>query len=187
MKPLLYSLTALLAQNQPPSQDDGTTFTAWGVMLIGLAGLLFVMEVFIPSGGLLGFGALAAAVTGIVLLFMASTTLGLVALLVVTAALPFLFAFALKMWPHTPIGRAMILGREGETRAPGSPAPGPAAGPRVGDTGKALTAMRPVGTCLIEGRREECLAAGGSIEAGAKVRVIAVEGMHVRVRKVEEG
>ena len=50
----------------------------WGIVLLGVALALFFVEVFIPSGGLIGIVAGVAAVFGIVLLFRVDTTLGLV-------------------------------------------------------------------------------------------------------------
>jgi membrane-bound ClpP family serine protease len=58
--------------------------------------------------------------------------------------------------------------------------------PAVGARGKALTDMRPVGSCLLGNQRVECLAEGGVIPAGTPVKVIAVEGMEVRVRPEED-
>ncbi|HEX7010295.1 MAG TPA: NfeD family protein, partial [Phycisphaeraceae bacterium] len=114
-------------------------------------------------------------------------------------ALPFGIMFAMKIWPHTPLGRALILRSPGQAEEEGSedqeedqeqpPTPGttPQQGPkpRVGAEGQAITSLRPVGTCLIDGRREECLAVGGAIDPGARVQVVAVDGMHIRVKAVE--
>jgi membrane-bound serine protease (ClpP class) len=48
-----------------------------------------------------------------------------------------------------------------------------------------LTPLRPVGTAEFMGRRVESVAEGIMIERGEHVRVIAVQGNRVVVRKIE--
>ena len=52
----------------------------------------------------------------------------------------------------------------------------------VGRVGTALTALRPSGMALIEGRRVDVVTEGMMVERGAPVRVVAVEGLRVVVR-----
>jgi membrane-bound serine protease (ClpP class) len=54
----------------------------------------------------------------------------------------------------------------------------------LGQTGKALTVLRPSGTALINGRRVDVVTEGGLIEPGTPVKVVAVEGMRTVVRAV---
>ena len=56
----------------------------------------------------------------------------------------------------------------------------------VGKTGKTMTDLRPAGTAWIEGRPVDVVAEGVFLKKGAMVKVIAVEGMRVVVRQVEE-
>jgi membrane-bound serine protease (ClpP class) len=49
--------------------------------------------------------------------------------------------------------------------------------------GKALTALRPAGTALIDGHRVDVIAQSELIEAGSPLRVIHVEGTKVVVRR----
>jgi len=147
-------------------------------------------EVFVP-GGVLGLLGLVSLVAGVVFLFRVDTTVGLIGAIVTVLALPFLVAFGLRIWQDTPIGRALILGRadggddadeaepggvEGGAETPGGIAPGV--------KGTAVSDLRPVGTCLLDGRREQCLATGGMIDAGRDVEVVAVDGMQIKVRAV---
>src|SRR6185369_8076676 len=144
---------------------------------LGIAVVLFFLELFLPSGGLLGLLAAAALIAGIVLLFMKNTTWGLVGALVTVVALPFVLGLALKLWPNTPIARWMTLrGDAGEDGGGAATAAGAAA--LVGRTGKAMTDLRPIGTVVLEGQRVECLAEAGIIRAGATVKVIAADGMN---------
>jgi membrane-bound serine protease (ClpP class) len=54
----------------------------------------------------------------------------------------------------------------------------------LGQTGKALTVLRPSGTALINGRRVDVVTEGGLIEPGTPVKVVAVEGIRTVVRAV---
>ena len=102
---------------------------------------------------------------------------------------PIAFAFALKVWPNTPIGRRLILGDASDDLDEEAPPPTDASDELrqalVGATGVAMSDLRPVGTVRIEGERVEALAEGGMIDAGQDVRITAVEGNRIRVRAVK--
>ncbi|MCX5661221.1 MAG: hypothetical protein NTW19_16160 [Planctomycetota bacterium] len=158
----------------------------WSMICLGAAALLFFVEILIPSGGLLGVLAAAAAIAGIVLLFQVNTFVGLIGAIIGVSGLPFLVLFSLRIWPDTPIARMLTLKNP-------EPAPDSAAGDplalsdvAVGDEGKAISDLRPVGICVIGKHRLDCLAEGGIIRAGAAVRVVAVDGMQIKVRQVED-
>jgi membrane-bound serine protease (ClpP class) len=55
----------------------------------------------------------------------------------------------------------------------------------VNQTGETLTALRPSGKALIQGKRCDVVSEGAFIDAGKIVKVIAVEGLRVVVRSVE--
>jgi len=158
------------------------TLILWALICFAIAVFLFVLEIFIPSGGILGFAAGIAMIAGIILLFKLDTTIGLIGMIISLAALPFLFAFAIKVWPDTPLGRMLILSDKGISASPGAPIDEEADGAlAVGQTGTAATDLRPVGTCLIEGKRIECLSTKGVISAGTAVRIVDVDGMQTKV------
>ncbi len=198
----LTTLTLTLAQQTANGNGDGQTATILlAIALLGAAVLLFFLEVFVPSGGIIGTASAVLLVAGIVVLFGVDTTLGLIATTIALIALPFAVGFAIKIWPDTPLGRALTLrtpghesdeageregeGEEGDEPLPGRPSARPVSDLPVGAEGQALTDLRPVGTVRFDGQREECLALGGTIEAGTTVRVVAVDGMHVKVRPVQ--
>jgi membrane-bound serine protease (ClpP class) len=54
----------------------------------------------------------------------------------------------------------------------------------VGAAGVAVSDLRPVGICRINDLRLECLAEGGVIDAGRRVKVVSVLGNEVKVRAV---
>jgi len=167
----------------------GDDVAIWSLVFFAVALLLFFLEIFFPSGGILGVLSAGCVLTGIVLLFRVDTTYGVVASIVTIVSLPFLFALAMKIWPNTPIGRAMIL----HATASGDAGTGEATAARmralsslVGQVGEAKSELRPIGQCVIDGERRECLAVGGMIPAGEKVRVIAADGIQIKVRVLRD-
>jgi membrane-bound ClpP family serine protease len=181
-----------LAQTPPAQPAQGNSqFIVWAVVLLGMAAALFIAELFVPSGGILGACSLLCLIGGVIMLFWIDDTIGLIGAIVSLIAIPFAFLGALWVWPSTPIGRALTLG--GSSDPEDSPYDGqevPSAAKHqatvaIGTVGKTLTALRPVGTCLLDGKRHECLSAAGVIEAGVEVKVVASDGMQIKVRSVK--
>ena len=162
------------------------TLLLWGFGLLSIAALLFLIEVFIPSGGILGFVSFAVAIAGVVAFWRYSTMWGATSTLVVIVMVPICFNFALRIIPHTPIGRRLILGEttpDDENIA----APIPAHQDHsslIGTEAIVLTELRPVGEVRVNGERFEGHAEEGIIASGSRVRVIGVEGDRLTVRAV---
>jgi membrane-bound ClpP family serine protease len=160
----------------------------WAIVLLGMAVALFLTELFVPSGGIIGIASAVCLIAGIVMLFQINTTLGLIGAIVSVIAIPFAFAAGLWIWPQTPIGRALILGSDEEQEESDldgqQPLPSAAhhADIAAGTEGKALTELRPVGTCLLDGKRQECLSVSGVIEPGVRVKVVSADGMQIKVQ-----
>ena len=158
----------------------------WAALLLICAMALVVLEVFIPSGGILGFLSAASAVASIVIAFRSGPLAGLVFVIVAILGLPAAIALALRILPDTPIGRRLLL------RPPKADEVLPDDEKRrallalVGKTGKAKTMMLPSGAAIIEGRTVNALSEGMPIESGQAVRVIEVRGNRVVVRIVED-
>jgi membrane-bound serine protease (ClpP class) len=183
------TVLAQAGQTAPATQGgDGGALLVWAVILLGIGVALFLIELFVPSGGILSVASSAAVIAGIALMFWRDTTLGLVTLIVVLVALPFAIGLAIAIWPNTWVARYLTLGgiQQPLTKsAADSMGVAPAASDAVaaGQRGRAVTDLRPIGTCLIDGQRRECLASGGLITAGTDVVVVSVDGMHVKVRQ----
>jgi len=163
----------------------------WALVCFVVAIVLFFIEVFVPSGGLIGLLSGVAAIAGVVLLFQVNTTMGLVGAFVTIAAIPFLIGLAIKAWPSTPVARWLTLGNpETPDNDPEAAAQTDAklghhaSAVRVGDTGVALSDLRPIGTCKFDAMRTDCLASDGMIESGDTVEVVAADGMQIKVKKV---
>src|SRR4051812_18876447 len=83
----------------------------WAVLLLLLGITCLVLEMFLPSGGLLGVLAGLSIVGAIVLAFMSGPVPGLLMTLTVTLMLPIMLALAVRYWPETPLGRLILLRR----------------------------------------------------------------------------
>jgi membrane-bound serine protease (ClpP class) len=150
----------------------------WAIVLLVLGCGLLVLEVFVPSGGILSFLAFAAVVASMVMAFQRNTTTGLSFMAMAIIAVPIVIGLAFKIWPRTPMGRA-ILGEppsEEETRLDD---------PRrrfVGKVGVAKSLMLPSGAVLIEGELVDAVSQGMAIDPGQAVYVVEVKANRVMVR-----
>jgi len=153
--------------------------------LLGCA--LIVLEVFIPSGGILGFLAAASVFTAIALAFYhhgRAAGFGFVAVAVV--ALPVALALALKYWPRTPMGRKFLLGLPTEEEVSPEDDYQRALKALMGKVGTAKSAMLPSGAISIAGRTVDAVSQGMAIDPGQRVVVIQVRGSRVVVRPADD-
>ena len=158
----------------------------WGLGLLAASLLLMVLELFIPSGGLIAITAAGCAVAGVVCLFRVSTVWGVVGVLTIVVLGPTVMSFAFKVWPHTPIGRKMLGERppeqvEAERRAEEEERQRRLA--LLGMEGIVLSDLRPVGVVEINGQRYDALSEESLIRAGQRVRVSIVEPNQIKVRR----
>lgn len=151
------------------------------IIVLTLAGfLLLAAEVFVPGavlGSLGGLCLIGAILVGFIEFGAAVGTLIFcgVGAVVLVGFILWMFAF-----PHTPIGRRIMLKR---TLEPGASKPKTKPGDLLGQTGEALTTLRPAGTARIGGRKVDVVAQGDFIERGSPVTVIVHEGVRVVVRQ----
>lgn len=173
---------------------SGDSYIALAILCFGAAIVLFLLELVIPSGGILGLLSAVSLVAGVVFLFLEDTTYGLYGAIFSLAALPIAFYGGLSLWERSPMAKWITLDTKQpaltlrDTSEDADPDAQPQANPNahlVGKTGKVLSDLRPVGMCLIDGERIECLAQRGVITRGSQVEVVTVEGMQVLVRPIE--
>jgi len=163
------------------------TVILWGFGLLMAALFLAVLELFVPSGGVIGLVAFLLALAGVVAFWQVSWMWGTISLLLVLVLTPVTVNFALRVMPNTPMGRQLILASSDEeeaARALRERERHEQEQALVGAKGVALTDLRPIGSAEIEGTRLEVMADGGSIDAGSAVKVWSVRGNQVRVRAV---
>jgi len=156
----------------------------WVAFLLAAGIVLAVAEVFIPSGGLLTLLSVAAFVAAVVMGFVIGPTAGIVTLLATVLFAPLLIYVLMRIWPHTPLARRIILS---------GPASKGTAGDLVrerlddlvGREGQAKTLLRPSGKVVVDGRTVDCVTEGQYVRPGTKVRVLAVRGARVLVRPMD--
>lgn len=157
----------------------------WAVMLIVVAIGLSVLELFVPSGGVLAFLSIASIIASVILAFKSGPVVGLVFLVGVMIGMPTCFILAVKWWPHTPIGRRILLRADGGDVLPDDDFHR-GLKDLVGRTGHAKSKMLPSGAVLIDGRTVNAYTEGVPIEPGQRVIVLDVHGTNVLVRPLED-
>lgn len=154
----------------------------WAIVLLLLGLGLVLLEVFVPSGGVIGVLAVLAVMGSVVMAFYAGPMTGMTFLLLSLVAMPAAFAFAVKVWPDTPLGRRILI------KVPTSEEVLPDDPERrllqelVGKVGRAKSLMLPSGAAEIAGRTVDAISEGVTIEPGTLIRVVEVRGKRVVVR-----
>lgn len=155
-------------------------------LLLYLAAVALAMvDIFVPSGGMLLVLSLLAALAAVLFGFRSSHAIGMGVLTLVIGSIPIFVFVAIKVWPHTPLGRLIILK---------PPVAEPVAANQedhllqelVGHVMLAEAAFLPSGQVRVGYRRFNALAESGFIEAGSHVRVLAVHERNLIVRATED-
>ena len=154
----------------------------WAVILLALGLSLAIMEVFFPSAGMIGFFSACAIIAAVVMAFRQGSTVGLAILSGTMLAVPVVVALALKFWPHTAMGRRMLLAPpESGDILPDLPRQRQLK-TLIGRVGQAKSMMLPSGIIAVDGSTLDAVSEGLPIELGQRVRVIEVRGNRVVVR-----
>lgn len=148
-------------------------------LIVGL--ILLVAEVFVPSGGLIGLLAIGLLIVSLGLAFASSMNRGLAFLVALLLLMPVTLAYAVYLWPRTPMAKWVFL------RPPDPEEVDPEDRDRrpehlIGQFGRALTPLRPSGLVDFEGRKFDGLADEGMIPAGALIRAVQIRGTQLVVR-----
>jgi len=159
--------------------------TLWVVLLLCAGLAVMMLEVFIPSGGVLGFVSIAAIISAISMaFFQIGIAGGLTVLGFSVLAVPATLALAFRWFPNTTLGRRVL---------PPPPDPMdvlPAMDQRkrlreyIGGPGHAVDELLPWGTVMVSGSVQEAMSESGAIPAGAAIEVVDVQGMALIVREV---
>lgn len=157
----------------------------WGLALLAAAALLIMVEIFIPSGGLISIVAVILAIVGVVCLFRYDVGWGIGGTAAVLILGPTIAFAALHIWRSTPMGRRAIgapTEEEIEARHRAEEEDRRRREAMIGLEGVTLTDLRPVGVVEIQGRRHEAVSETAMVARGTPVRVTAVEGNQLKVR-----
>ena len=149
------------------------------VIALASAGVaLLFLEMFLPGiieGVIGGILIIAAVFTAYHDIGAAAGNVTLLAASVATAALWWFWA---TKFQHTRFGRRMTL-----TAADSGTSQPAGLAELAGQTGTALTPLRPSGTILVAGRRVDAITGGEFVEKGAGIRVVRAEGAAVIVQR----
>jgi membrane-bound serine protease (ClpP class) len=155
---------------------------AWAILLLVLGCVLVVLEVFIPSGGVISILAGIALITSILIASWEGPTTGpatgFIFAAITVFAVPTLLTLAFKYWPKTRFGKAFL----GE---PPSEDEVLLEDPRralLGRVGVARTKMLPSGAVEVDGQMIDAVSQGQAIEPGTYVVVAEVRANRVVVR-----
>ncbi len=145
------------------------------LILVGVA--LLLLETVLPGmiAGLIGFACLVVGVVMAYLNFDARTA-NLILLIVVVGVIAGALVW-FKFFPDSRFARIFISQRTVGDIGTEKPE-------LLNQTGQALTALRPSGTAVINGKRIDVVTEGPFIDPGTAVKVVEVEGMRVVVRSV---
>jgi len=160
----------------------------WSALLLLLGLALLFAEVFVPSGGVLGFLSIVSLVSGVIWAFYyRGPQAGFLFLVMTVVLAPVALVAAFRWWPKTPMGRRLLLDvPTSEEVLPDTPQRR-ALRQLVGKIGVAKSLMLPSGAVEIDGQAHQALSEGPAIEPGQRIRVIEVRGNRVLVRPVEDG
>ena len=154
---------------------------SWAIILMIIGCGLIVLEVFVPSGGILGFLALTAILGSIFMAFRSDMSSGFGFIGLAMVGVPLVIGLAFKYWPHTPMGKAFLgeLPEEDEIR------PNDWRRDLVGRVGIAKSKMLPSGSVFVDGRMVDAVSNGAAIEEDEPVVVVEVRGNRVVVRQAD--
>jgi len=154
-----------------------------GVLILFAAALvLVVLELLLPTHGILAVLCALTAVAACGYAFWIDSVFGLIASILVLLASPLVLWLAVRIYPNTFMGKRVMLQR---------PAPGTtqsfareqaALEKLLGQRGVAVTVLRPAGMAEIGGHRIDVSAEAGVIDPGTAVVVVKVTGLLVIVR-----
>lgn len=149
-------------------------------VLYGVGVALLVADFFLPSHGLLTLASLAFLGYALYETFQVSEQAGLIALLCLLIGVPGVIGTTIKLWHRTWVGRRISPPNPVLTEEDRLPLKELEA--FVGQVGRTVTPLRPVGMCLFQDRRVESVAEGAMIEAGVEVEGVGLKDRTLVVR-----
>lgn len=163
---------------------DSNAIFAILLLVVGLA--ILVAEIFVPSGGLLGVITFISLVVSLVFAYRAWGTshpnvFGVFCIMLLLLV-PTVISFGFYMLPRTKFGKKVLL----EAPEPQDLTPYAKESSRleksIGQFGTTITTLNPGGLVKLDGQRLHALSEGLSIEPGAWVEIVAIQGTSVVVR-----
>lgn len=154
----------------------------WMFVCFAIAIVMLTLELFLPSAGLFGVMTVALVIGGIVCAFLHNMVFGTVVLVAVVASTPFLLMAAVRIWPHTPIGRRILINDRNDVMPKGEHYDGIVQ--QAGKVGVAATKMYPSGVVRIGDQKFNAVSTGFPIDEGQRVRVVSISGNRLHVQAI---
>ena len=151
-------------------------------VLVGLfvaAFLLFLFEIFLPGGVLAIMGMVLLFIAGFISMQMFGIVIGMLVLLGSLSAALVLFFLEVYFLQKGPFAK-IFISSDRITSVSNAPV---AKADLVGQSGEALTKMRPSGKVCVGERVYEATCQEGSLEPGDRIEVLRVDPFKVLVKK----
>jgi len=149
------------------------------IILAVLGLVLVVSEMFLPTHGVLAISGIASLLGAVTTCFLVNMWLGIGSLTFGTALTPLFGAWLVHVWPKTRFGRTWILPSADQIARPMEPLL-----VQIGQTGVAVSELRPMGTCEFAGTRVEAISELGIIPRGKQIRVVNITNRRPTVRVI---
>jgi membrane-bound ClpP family serine protease len=147
----------------------------WAILLLLLGLLCMVLELFIPSGGILGLLSALCLIAALVMSFMAGSWYGLTMTFALTLLVPLSLFSMIKLWPKTPLGSKIVLAKPTTEEVLPQTEDYLERDSLFGQTGFAKNDMLPGGVVMINGKSYDAISNGMPIDARTPVRVIGFD------------
>ena len=155
-------------------------------LLLVLAFAFVIVDIFVPTGGMLLVVALMAAAASVLFAFRHSTNAGVWFLISFLASIPILIWAFVKIWPHTPLGKLIMLSLpEKDSYRWSSASKVHDIQALIGAYGRAATELLPSGFVEIDGQQFESASDGRPIDKGTTIRVVRIDMGRLIVVQVE--
>jgi membrane-bound ClpP family serine protease len=145
-------------------------------LLLVLAFAFLIVDIFVPTGGMLVVIAVLTAAASILFAFRHSMNAGMWFLISFLASIPVIVYAFIKIWPRTPLGKLIMLSlpEKGSYRW-SSASKVHDIQALIGAYGKAATELLPSGFVEIDGQQFESASDGRPIEQGTTIRVVRID------------
>lgn len=187
----LLSTTAAGSVSSAATTEPNNALVIASFALTAAAVLFFMLEIFVPSGGLFALLCGACAIASIVVMFVFNGGLGVLMLIGYVVVVPFAFYWGIRLWERSPIGRKLILGAEEDFTTATESATRSEVDRRdrvasikslIGRKGVTDSQLRPVGFVRIDGERIDAIAEGDVIDVGESIIVVDAYDNQLKVR-----
>ena len=149
------------------------SYMAWSWISLAACMVVIVLEMLLPSDGILFVLSVLLAITAIVCGFLHSFSLGALMITILVLSMPALFALFSYLWPKTPLGRKIIMSAP-DLDAVLPVEDGPKLADLVGQIGVVASPMLPTGSMTLAGKTWVATTESGAVDIGVPVRVTKI-------------